>query len=100
METIRLIKRLVSIQNLTSEQERATAAALNNSAAVIGCITDYLESEVSKIDKELRKPKDLYNHAGSEHYVTYKLAERASLLNLLDLLTEKVKVLDATSAGE
>jgi hypothetical protein len=100
MQTIRLIKKLVRIQDLTAEQERATAAALNNSQAVIGCITDYLESEVNQIDKELRKPKALYDHAGSGQYVTFRLAERASLLNLLDLLTEEVKVLDDDQSGE
>ena len=90
----------MQLQNLTAQQERATAAAFNNSQAVIGCITDYLESEVNQIDKELRKPKALYDHAGSGHYVTFKLAERASLLNLLDLLVEEVKVLDVDQTGE
>jgi len=99
VETIKLINRLEKIQNLTYSEKRSTAAALNDSIAVIGCITDYLESEVSQIDKRLRNPKTLYERANSATYVTFKLAERANLLNLLDLLTEKVKVLDVDQTG-
>ena len=94
MDTIKLVKKLEKIQKLDVAELRATAAAFNNSAAVIGCIKDYLESEASQIDKELRKPKALYDHAGSDGYVAFRLAERAALLNLLELLTIKVKVLD------
>ena len=100
MKTIRLVKKLVKIQSLTPSEERSTAAAFNNSKGVIGCLTDYLGSERDAIDKQLANPKALYQNAGSDRYVAFKLAERATLVNLLDLLTKEVKVLDDDQSGE
>ena len=99
METLRIIKKLSKIQSLTLGEERATAAALNNSAAVIGCITDYLNSEIAHIDKQLGNPKSLYDHAGADRYVAFKLAERATNLELLRLLSEKVTIIDDDQSG-
>lgn len=100
MKTIKLVKKLVKIQNLTASEERSTAAAFNNSAGVIGCLTDYLGSEIALIDKQLANPKTLYQNAGADRYVAFKLAERATQQKLLDLLTQEVKVLDDDPSGE
>lgn len=100
METIRLVKRLVKIQNLTPAQERSTAAAFNNSKGVIGCLEDYLNYEIQQIDKKLSNPTELYKMPSADRYVTFKLAERANLQKLLDLLKDKVNVLDNDPSGE
>ncbi len=100
MKTIRLVKKLVKIQSLTPKEERSTAAAFNNSKGVIGCLTDYLGSEIALIDKQLANPKALYQNAGSDRYVAFKLAERATQQKLLDLLTQEEKVLDDDQSGE
>lgn len=100
MKTIRLVKKLVKIQNLTPSEERSTAAAFNNSKGVIGCINDYLGSEIATIDKQLTNPIALYKNAGADRYVAFKLAERAVLLKLTDLLTQERKVLDDDQSGE
>lgn len=94
MQILKIVKKLERIQNLTASELKATGAAFNNSESVIGCIKDYLEYEARQIDNELRKPKALYSKAGSEGYVAFRLAERAALLNLLDLLTIREKVID------
>lgn len=94
MKAIKLVKKIERLQNLTASEVREAAVAFNNSEVVIGCIKDYLESEVNLIDKKLRNPKDLYQGAGSEGYVAFRLAERTTLLNLLDLLTIREKVID------
>lgn len=98
--TIKLVKKLVRIQNLTPAEERSTAAAFNNSKGVIGCLTDYLGNEIAKLDKQLANPKTLYENAAADLYVAFKLAERATLVGLLDLLTLEVKVLDDDQSGE
>ena len=48
MKTIKLVGKLGRIQNLTESEKRSTGAAFNNSKAVIGCITDYLGSEIAR----------------------------------------------------
>ena len=100
MKTIRLVKKLVKIQNLTPSEERSTAAAFNNSKGVIGCLNDYLGSEIAALDKQLSNPSALYKNAGSDRYVAFTLAERSTLIKLLDLLTKEVKVLDDDQSGE
>ena len=100
MKTIKLISKLVRIQHLTESEKRSTAAALNNSKAVIGCITDYLESEVTAIDKELADPTKLYQTNRADQYVAFRLAERARNMKLLRLLTEEVEILDADPAKD
>ncbi|MEE8208091.1 MAG: hypothetical protein V3T88_03940 [Nitrosomonadaceae bacterium] len=100
MKTIKLINKLVRIQSLTESEKRSTAAALNNSKAVIGCITDYLGSEVAKIDKELADPTKLYQTNRADQYVAFRLAERARNMKLLRLLTEEVEILDADPAKD
>jgi len=94
MKTIRLVNKLEQLQNLTPSEKRSTAAAFNNSAAVIGCITDYLDSEIKKADKDLLTPSTLYQKDGSDLYVACLLAERARNLKLLNLLTEEIDILD------
>ena len=98
--TIKLVKKLVKIQSLTPAEERSTAAAFNNSKGVVGCLTDYLGYEIAKLDKQLSNPKALYANAGSDRYVAFRLAERATLDGLLELLTIEAKVLDDDPSGE
>jgi hypothetical protein len=100
VKTIRLVNKLEKIQNLTPSEKRSTAAAFNNSKAVIGCITDYLSNEIQRIDKVLNNPVKLYQNNNANNFVAFKLAERASMITLLLLLTEQIEVLDATSVGE
>ncbi len=100
METLRIVKKLAKIQSLTASEEHSTAVAFNNSKGIIGCLTDYLESELQHIDRELSNPSTLYKRDGADLYVAFKLSERANLTKLLELLTIKVKVLDATSGEE
>jgi hypothetical protein len=100
MKTIRLVKLLESLQQLTPRDLKNTAEAFNNSDAVIKCIVDYLNHEVSKIDKVLENPKALYQNEGSDRYVAFKLAERANTLKLIRLLTEETKVLDDDQSGD
>jgi len=100
MKTIRLVNKLEKIQNLTPSEKRSTAAAFNNSKSVIGCITDYLESEIKLIDKELQNPKALYQNDNASTYVAFRLAERSRNLKLLHLLTEEIEVLDDDHSGE
>jgi|LGOV01.1.fsa_nt_gb hypothetical protein len=94
MDTLRIVNRLERIQNLTSAQKRATAVAFNNSKDVVGCITDYLESEVNKIDKQLEDPEELYSNNKSDTYVAFLLAERACHVKTLRLLTQETEILD------
>ena len=94
MKTIRLVQKLEKIQKLTLSEKRSTAAAFNNSTAVIGCITDYLSFEMQLIDKELSNPVQLYKNTNADHYVAFKLAEKARMSKLLNLLTEQTEVLD------
>lgn len=94
MDTLRLIIPLEKIQKLTTAEKRSTAAALNASKNVIGCITDYLEYEVNQLDKTLADPEELYQSKTSDTYVAFKLAERATLIKLLSLLTKEVTILD------
>lgn len=94
MKTIRLIQKLEKIQKLTPSEKRSTAAALNNSKAVLGCITDYLGYEMQRIDKELSNPVKIYKEKDAHLYVAFRLAERAQMKKLLLLLTEQPEVLD------
>ncbi len=94
MQTIKLVKKLAKIQNLTASEQRSTAAAFNDNPGIVGCFKDYLESEIAKLDKQLANPKALYENAGSDRYVAFRLAERATLVRLLGLLTIEAKVLD------
>lgn len=94
MKTLKLINTLERIQKLTLSEKRSTAAAFNNSKEVIGCITDYLGSEIAKIDKELADPKKLYQNERADQYVAFKLAERARNIKLINLLTEEIEILD------
>ena len=94
IKTIKLVNKLVRIQNLTEGEKRSTAAAFNNSKAVIGCITDYLGSEIAKLDKELADPVKLYQNERADNYVAFKLAERARNIKLINLLTEEIEILD------
>lgn len=94
MKTIRLVNKLERIQNLTPSEKRSTAAAFNNSTAVIGCITDYLSHTIQAIDKELSNPIEIYKNPNADHYVAFRLAERARINKLLRLLTEQTEVLD------
>ncbi len=94
MKTIRLINKLERIQNLTLSEKRSTAAAFNNSSAVIGCITDYLSSEIDKANALLNNPQKLYTESNPELYVASIIVGRANQMKLLQLLTEKVEVLD------
>lgn len=100
MKTIHLVKKLTRIQNLTPSEERSTAAAFNNSKGVIGCLTDYLGNEIAVLDKQLNNPKTLYENTDADRYVAFRLAERAALMKLLDLLTQEVTVLDDDQCGE
>ena len=100
IKTIKLISKLVRIQNLTESEKRSTAAAFNNSKAVIGCITDYLGSEIAKIDKELADPAKLYQNERADQYVAFRLAERARNIKLMYLLTEEIEILDADPAKD
>ncbi len=89
MITLKIITTLERIQKLTPEEKRSTAAAFNNSKAVIGCITDYLESEINNVDRTLANPEELYKESKSDTYVAFKLAERATLVKLINLLTKE-----------
>ncbi len=89
MKSLLIINRLERIQNLTPKQKRATAAAFNNSKDVVGCLTDYLESEINKVDKTLSDPEELYKESKSDTYVAFKLAERSTLVKLIKLLTKE-----------
>ena len=99
MKTIRLVNKLEKIQNLTPSEKRSTAAAFNNSTAIIGCITDYLNDEINQVDKKLLNPAKLYSGDKAQIYVTCILAERARNLELLHLLTEEITV-DDDQSGE
>ena len=94
MKSIRLINKLERLQDLTLSEKRSTAAAFNNSSAVIGCITDYLSNEISKADKKLCNPVELYQKDGTGLAVAFILAERATAIKLLNLLTEETEILD------
>ena len=94
MKTLRIVNKLEKIQNLTTSEKRSTGAAFNNSKAVIGCITDYLGSEIAKIDKELADPTKLYQNERADTYVAFKLAERSRNIKLINLLTEEIEILD------
>lgn len=94
MDSLKIINHLERIQKLTITQKRATAAAFNNSKDVIGCITDYLESEINKLDKTLGNPEELYKESKSDTYVAFLLAERACHVNTIRLLTQKSEILD------
>lgn len=100
MKAIKLIKKLAHIQHLTEQDKRDTATAFNNSKEVIGCITDYLGSEITKIDKELADPKKLYQTDKADLYVAFRLAERARNIELIYLLTEEIEILDADPAKD
>jgi len=100
MKTIRLVKKLESLQQLTPKDLKSTAEAFNNSDAVIKCIVDYLNHEVDEIDKVLENPKALYQNETSDRYVAFKLADRARTLKLIRLLTEEAKVLDDDQSGD
>ena len=100
MKTLRIVKKLVRIQTLTAAEERSTAAAFNNSKAIIGCLTDYLGFEIAKLDKQLNNPSKLYAHAAPDRHVAFILAERSTLVSLLELLTLEAKVLDDDQSGE
>ncbi len=97
MKTLRIITTLERIQKLTPEEKRSTAAAFNNSKAVIGCITDYLESEINSVDRTLSDPEELYSNGKSGTYVAFKLAERATLVKLINLLTKETTLDDDQS---
>jgi len=92
METLKIITNLVRIQKLTEEEKRSTAAAFNHSKGVVGCITDYLEYEINQLDKSLANPEELYGNGKSDTYVAFKLAERASLVKLINLLTKETSL--------
>lgn len=89
MKTLKIITRLERIQHLTPQQKRATAVAFNNSKEVVGCITDYLESEINILDNTLGNPEELYKESKSDTYVAFKLAERCTLVKLIKLLTKE-----------
>lgn len=89
MKTLHIVEKLVRIQNLTIKQKRATAVAFNNSKDVIGCLTDYLEFNINTLDKKLADPEELYKDSKSDTYVAFLLAERASLVKLIKLLTKE-----------
>lgn len=94
MKTLRIVSKLEKIQNLTLSEKRSTGAAFNNSKAVIGCITDYLNSELDKLDRALADPKKLYQNERADTYVAYLLAERARNIKLINLLTQEIEILD------
>jgi hypothetical protein len=89
LKTLHIVEKLVRIQNLTIKQKRATAVAFNNSKDVIGCLTDYLEFNINTLDKKLADPEELYKDSKSDTYVAFLLAERASLVKLIKLLTKE-----------
>ncbi len=100
MMTLRIVSKLERIQNLSMSEKRSTAAAFNNSAAVIGCITDYLNSEIDKTDALLNNPLKLYDNEGADLKVAFLIAGRAHNMKLLQLLTEEIEVLDADQAKD
>ncbi len=100
MHTLKIINNLAKIQKLTTSEKRSTAAAFNNAAGVIGCITDYLNYELHQLDKALANPEKLYKESNSDTYVAFKLADRARITKLLVLLTDKTEVLDDDQSGE
>ncbi len=97
MKTLHIVDKLVRIQNLTTKQKRATAVAFNNSKDVIGCITDYLEYNINTVDKTLANPEELYKDSKSDTYVAFLLAERATLVKLIKLLTKETTLDDDQS---
>jgi len=99
MKTIRLVKKLERIQLLTHSELRSTAAAFNDSTAVVGCIQDYIGSELDILNKELANPEKLFKNSNSDNYVAFKLAERGLYLKLLSLLTEQITI-DDDQSGE
>lgn len=92
MKTLKLITKLERIQKLTPKQKRETAVAFNNNKAVVGCITDYLGYEINQLDKTLSDPEVLYKESNSDRYIAFLLAERATLVKLIRLLTEETKL--------
>jgi len=97
LKTLHIINKLERIQKLTPKQKRATAVAFNNSKDVIGCVTDYLEFSISQLDKTLANPEELYKDSKSDTYVAFLLAERATLVKLINLLTKEINIDDDQS---
>lgn len=100
IKAVRLVKKLARIQHLTPAEERATAAAFNNSVAIVECVKDYLKHECAYIDKKLNDAEHLYSKSGADRLVAVLLAERSTYNKLLELLTQEAKVLDDDPSGE
>ena len=86
--TIRLCKKF---KGLDVQEEKELKAKLRDGQGAIDIIVQYLEKQVVSIDNQLANPGELYKVANSDRYVSFKLAERASLMTLRKLLTEEIK---------
>jgi len=77
------------------------AMALKKGKKAVVIIKDYLQMEVIKADKELNNTQALYKHTQNpDSYIGCLLAQRATNMRLLNLLTEEVDILDADKAGD
>jgi len=94
MRTLRIIKKLTSLKNLTPSEERGLGLILNENPAVIKVLTDYLIAQLEIINIKLNNPKELYDHGRGSEYAACVLAERAAQMKLLTILTDKVEILD------
>lgn len=98
MKALRLVKRF---KNMTPGEESTMALALDASPQVIGILTDFLQNEVLAADKKLSKTETLYKGEGDRAlYVACLLAKREAHLTLLNLLTEKINLLDVDHTGD
>ena len=98
MNSLRIVKKLG--RNSSNHEIREIATLFNENKEVINHIVNYLEDKILEVDKELMNPESLYKHAGHEHYVAFKLADRKRLFDLRTLLTEEVKILDDDQSGD
>ena len=89
MKGYRIIKKFT---NLTLAEEKTMAVQLNGSSESIAIIVEYLEGEVTNLDRQLSDVDKLYVDGGSHLKVAAILSKRATYLKLRTLLTEKVVV--------
>ncbi len=98
MKTLHLVKKF---KHQTPEEERTMAGSFKRGRKVIDIIKKYLEMEVLKQDAELNKIEKIYKTvANPDSYIGCLIAQRATNMKLLNLLTEEVDILDADKAGD
>lgn len=91
MMGLQIIKKFT---NLSPEEEKSLSLILSNSEGALKIITDYLEIKIIALDRKLLNPTELYDKSNSDGYIGWILAERASYINLHNVLTNKKEILD------